>query len=130
MVLASAFLATSSRLKRAMAGVWFSGRSLLGSTGGWPPFGEASVSSTPASRKTKYGAANSSSQNPVLRPVLPNWSCDVSTMRIFITVSLKISGLVFRSHELANQRRDFIGGGVEREMPRIKDVNLGAGHVP
>jgi hypothetical protein len=48
------------------------GKSLFGSSGGCPPFGEASVNSTPASRKTKYGAANSSSQKPVLRPVLPN----------------------------------------------------------
>ena len=34
----------------------FSGKSLFGSIGGCPPFGEASVSPTPASRKTKYGA--------------------------------------------------------------------------
>ena len=59
------------------------GRSLFGSTGGCPPFGEASVRSTPASRKTKYGAANSSSQNPVLRPVSPRVSCEVSTISIF-----------------------------------------------
>ncbi len=38
---------------------------------------------TPASLKTKYGAANSSSQKPVLRPVLPSWSCGVRTIRIF-----------------------------------------------
>jgi len=34
-------------------------------------------------KTTKYGAANSSSQKPVLWPVSPNWSCDVSTMSIF-----------------------------------------------
>src|SRR5262249_61734238 len=56
--------------------------------GGWPPFGEASVRSTPPSRKTKYGAANSSSQKPVLRPVSPSRSCDVSTIRIFMVASV------------------------------------------
>ena len=78
----------ASCLNRVIAGVCSSGKSLFGSIGGWPPFGEASVSSTPASRKTKYGAANSSSQKPVLRPVLPNWSWDVSTIRIFMFVLL------------------------------------------
>ena len=48
-----------------------------------PPLGEASVSSAPASLKTKSGAANSSSQKPVLRPVFPGTSCEVSTIRIF-----------------------------------------------
>src|SRR3954462_9469721 len=71
-----------------MAGVCPSGKSLLGSIGGCPPFGEARVNSTPASRKTKYGAANSSSQNPVLRPVLPRTSCDVSTINIFTSLLL------------------------------------------
>ena len=51
-VFAKSFCAAGSCLNRAMAGVWFSGRSLFGSTGGWPPLGEASVSSTPASRNT------------------------------------------------------------------------------
>jgi hypothetical protein len=54
------FCAAASFLKRAIAGVWLSGRSLFGSIGGWPPLGDASVTSTPASLKTKYGAANSS----------------------------------------------------------------------
>src|SRR5438445_4935284 len=67
-----------------MAGVCPSGKSLFGSIGGCPPFGDARVRSTPASRKTKYGAANSSSQKPVFRPVLPRTSCDVSTISIFM----------------------------------------------
>src|SRR5689334_18631989 len=83
-VWASACCAALSCLKRVIASVWFSGSSLLGSIGGCPPLGEASVSSTPASRNTKYGAANSSSQKPVLRPVLPSRSWEVNTMRIFI----------------------------------------------
>src|SRR5580698_2115259 len=58
--------------------------------GGWPPFGDASVNSTPASRNTKYGAANSSSQKPVLRPVLPRTSCEVRTIRIFTCLLLVI----------------------------------------
>src|ERR1700722_13918984 len=89
-VLASAFCAAASFLKRDIAGVWFSGLSLLGSIGGCPPFGDASVRSTPASRKTKYGAANSSSQKPVFRPVLPRTSCEVSTIRIFTCLLLVI----------------------------------------
>src|SRR3569833_926172 len=83
-VFASSFCAPVSFLNLAIASVWFSGKSLLGSIGGCPPLGEASVNSTPASRKTKYGAANSSSQNPVLRPVLPSTSCDVRTISIFM----------------------------------------------
>ena len=49
-----------------------------------PPFGEASVNFTPASLNTKYGVANSSSQKPVFRPVLPSSSCDVSAIKIFM----------------------------------------------
>jgi hypothetical protein len=63
-----------SSLKRRVASVWPSGVSLTGSMGGCPPLGEARVTVAPASRKVKYGAANSSSQKPVLRPVLPSWS--------------------------------------------------------
>src|SRR5580658_5221424 len=47
--------ASLSCLNRVIAGVCSSGKSLFGSIGACSPFGEASVSSTPASRKTKYG---------------------------------------------------------------------------
>ena len=62
--------------------VWKLGSLLFGSSGGWPPFGEASTISAPASLNMKYGAASSSSQKPVFRPVLPSLSCEVRTIRI------------------------------------------------
>ena len=41
----------------------------------------------------EIGAANSSSQKPVGRPVLPSWSCDVRTISIFISFSfVSVSG--------------------------------------
>jgi hypothetical protein len=46
--LARAFCASSSCLKRAVTSVWKSGWSLLGSSGGYPPRGEAKVTSAPA----------------------------------------------------------------------------------
>jgi hypothetical protein len=63
--------------------------------------GEASVNCTPASLKTKYGAAPSSNQKPVLRPVSPSWSWDVNTIKIFM----------FRSFSFAVQVSDRIGLG-------------------
>ncbi len=42
----------SSALKRRVSSVWNIGSSLLGSSGGWPPLGDASVISAPASLKT------------------------------------------------------------------------------
>src|SRR5580698_1938138 len=91
--------------------------------GGCPPLGEASVSSTPASRKTKYGAANSSSQKPVLRPVSPNRSCDVSTISIFM---FSFSSVSFNAHvafqRQHKEKRSNEGGRVllskyRRELP-------------
>jgi len=38
-----------SPLNRFVAAVWFSGRALFRSNGGWPPYGEASVIAAPAS---------------------------------------------------------------------------------
>ncbi len=32
-------------------------------------------------------------------------------------------------HETANEFRDFIGGGIQGEVPRIKDMNLSLRHV-
>src|SRR3954463_3534240 len=103
-VLASAARAVGSSLKRRVASVWPSGVSLTGSMGGCPPLGEARGTVAPASRKVKYGAANSSSQKPVLRPVLPSWSWEVSTMRIFIT------GAPCLWHE----------GGIRAQLPAAK----------
>jgi hypothetical protein len=48
----NAACASLSPLKRRVAGVCAFGVSLRGSIGGFPPFGEASVSSTSASLKT------------------------------------------------------------------------------
>src|SRR5262249_18401044 len=52
-VLASALVALASFSKRRVSSVWNFGSLLLGSSGGAPPIGEASVISAPASRKTK-----------------------------------------------------------------------------
>src|SRR5262249_41647782 len=52
-VLASACVALPSRSKRRVSSVWKSGLWLFGSSGGWPPFGDASVTLTLASRNTK-----------------------------------------------------------------------------
>ena len=43
---------TGILMRGVIAGVCFSGKSLTGSKGGWPPLGEAKVSSTPASLNT------------------------------------------------------------------------------
>jgi hypothetical protein len=37
--------------------------------------------------------------------------------------------LLFAQHEPPNQIGDFIGGGVQGEVTRIKDVNLSLRHV-
>src|SRR6516164_1446531 len=79
-VLARWAFASASASNRCVRSVWKFGSLLFGSRGGWPPFGEASVISTPASLNVKYGAANSSSQKPVLRPVLPSLSFEVRTI--------------------------------------------------
>ena len=71
-VLASAFCAVGSFLKRVIAGVWFSGRSLLGSSGRLPcPFGDASVNSTCGrfSEDEIRGREFFQPGKPVLRPV-------------------------------------------------------------
>src|SRR5215469_6611919 len=88
--------------------------------GGWPPLGEASVSSTPASLKTKKGAATSSSQKPVGRPVLPSWWCEVSTIRIFIFFSpLRLRWWVAiesgkRSHQIRRVSCKQLDDGINR----------------
>ena len=50
---ASAFWASGSASKRWVSSVWNAGSLLFGSSGGWPPFGEAIVISAPASLKMK-----------------------------------------------------------------------------
>ena len=37
--------------------------------------------------------------------------------------------LLLVGYETANHIRDFIGGGVQREVPAIKDVNLCLGNI-
>src|SRR5690554_2787300 len=93
LVLASISLACESSMKRRVESVSASSASLFGSTGGCPPLGDARVILAPASLKTKNGAVNSSSQKPVLWPVSPIWSCEVSTIRMFIN-SILLSGIV------------------------------------
>jgi flagellar basal body L-ring protein FlgH len=58
------------------------GTVLLGSIGGWPPLGEANSTKAPESLKAQEGAANSSSQTPLFRPVSPSRSGDVTTIKM------------------------------------------------
>jgi hypothetical protein len=39
------------------------------------------------------------------------------------------TGLLFVRHETANETGDFIGGGIQGEVPRIKDVKLSLRNV-